>query len=168
MNETTFNENASYYTGKVVPQTDPFMKGGKYWGYQVRVAHSISEVFDNCPYEGGYDLKIGDSYDGDFIDFIDFKKHQDFKHSLIFFGGIQGIDGIIEEFNENDNLKVSEVRKLFDVYVNSCPERGCRQSSLRTEESMLISMGALMPKMRCVGSKQEVTKIKQKKSFVGK
>ena len=52
---------------------------GKYWGYQVRVAHSIKEVFQECPYEGGYDLKIGDASNGDkkgeIIDFVDFSKY---------------------------------------------------------------------------------------------
>ena len=61
LEEKDFNWNARYYTGKVVSQNEPYEKTGKYWGYQVRVAHSISEVFAECPYEGGYDLKIGDA-----------------------------------------------------------------------------------------------------------
>jgi len=55
-----------------VSQTDPFVSEGKYWGYNVRVAHSIQDVFDECPYEEGYDLKIGESHKGDFVKFVDF------------------------------------------------------------------------------------------------
>lgn len=61
LNESDFNWDAKYYTGKVVGQNEPFEKTGTYWGYQVRVAHSISEVFEECPHEGGYDLKVGES-----------------------------------------------------------------------------------------------------------
>jgi len=27
---------------------------------------------------------------------IDFRKHRGFKHALVFFGGIEGIEGIVE------------------------------------------------------------------------
>ena len=64
------------------------MKSGKYWGYQVRVAHSIDEVFNDCPYENGYDLKIGDSCNGDYLDFINFENRKGFSHGLVFFGGL--------------------------------------------------------------------------------
>lgn len=59
MDQSAPNTLAKYYTGKVVTQNEPFWEKGKYWGYQVRVAHSIKEVFDNGPWK--YDLKIGDS-----------------------------------------------------------------------------------------------------------
>lgn len=82
---------------------------GKYWGYQVRVAHSIKEVFQECPYEGGYDLKIGDASNGDkkadIIDFVDFSKYQNFKHCLIFFGGLEGVPGVIDNMESDGNYK---------------------------------------------------------------
>jgi hypothetical protein len=82
------------------------------------------------------------------LDFISFKKYKGFKHGLVFFGGLEGIEGLIDTLEENTNLKASDVKGLFNEYVNTCPERGCRTTSLRTEESILISLGALLPKMR--------------------
>ena len=82
---------------------------------------------------------------------MDFKKYKGFKHGLIFFGGLEGIEGMVEDLEENTNLKRSDVRGLFNEYINSCPERGCRVSSLRTEESVLISLGSILPKMRSIG-----------------
>ena len=60
-----------FYSGKVVSPTEPFSEVGRYWGYTVRVANTISDVFDGCPYVNpvtgepeSYDLKIGDSCNG--------------------------------------------------------------------------------------------------------
>lgn len=85
LEDKDFNLDNKYYQGKVVSQTEPFDKKGVYWGYQVRVAHSINEVFEDCPFDKGYDLKIGDctcssqtiqsSEEGDNIDFVNFKKY---------------------------------------------------------------------------------------------
>jgi hypothetical protein len=54
----------------------------------VRVAHDFSEVFSGSPYPKGYDLKIGDSPQGEYVDFIDMKKYEGFEHACIFFGGL--------------------------------------------------------------------------------
>jgi len=168
LDEPEWSERAKYFNGKVVSQSEPFMKEGTYWGYQVRVAHSINEVFDECPFEGGYDLKIGDSHKGEDLSKVEFSEHKDFEHALIFFGGLEGIEGIVEEME--DNLKKSDVRDLFDMYINSCPERGCRTTSVRTEESVLISLGALMPQMRQNGLKNIIKgkkeRLNKKKSDV--
>lgn len=32
---------------------------GHYWGFAVRLARSLSKVWDDCPHKGGYDLAIG-------------------------------------------------------------------------------------------------------------
>ena len=122
----------------------------------------MSEVFQECPFEGGYDLKVGDSpHNGDVLDFVDFNKYQGFKHSLVFFGGLTGIEDLVEELEADENLKASETRKLFNEYVNAVPEIGSR--SLRTEESLLMTMGALMPKFRAVGKNVGVDKIDKSK-----
>ena len=101
------------------------MEHGTYWGYQVRVASNILNVFDECPYEGGYDIKLGTSDKGKIIDFERFEEFEGFKHGLIFFGGLEGIEGLIE-LDEQIEMQPSEVHKLFDMYLNTCPEQGVR------------------------------------------
>jgi predicted SPOUT superfamily RNA methylase MTH1 len=77
---------------------------------------------------------------------VNFKKYSGFKHSLIFFGGLGGIEGLVEDLETNQNMQSSNIRKSFDEYINTCPEIGTR--NLRTEESILMTLGALLPKMR--------------------
>ncbi|KAI9749747.1 MAG: hypothetical protein M1815_002290 [Lichina confinis] len=47
----------------VGPDT-PREEKGYYWGYNVRRASCISDVFTECPYDGGYDLSFGTSERG--------------------------------------------------------------------------------------------------------
>ena len=53
-------------------QEEPFLQTSTYWGYSVRVANTLEAVFDECPYEGGYDFKLGTSDKGNIIDFETF------------------------------------------------------------------------------------------------
>ena len=48
---------------KQVPSL-PGEQDGTYWGYPVRMASSIKAIFDEAPFPGGYDLKIGTSERG--------------------------------------------------------------------------------------------------------
>ena len=123
---------------------------GLYWGYQVRVAHSFKEIFENSIFEEGYDLKIGDhcnktnenndnkeaksnsSQGITPIEFVDFEKYRNFRHALVFFGGLQGIEGVLEGMETNEMLNVSKVRTLFDENITCTQEQGTRM--VRTEE----------------------------------
>ena len=51
--------------GTVVSPTAPRDKDGTFWGYATRLASSINAIFAECPYEGGYDLRVGTSERGD-------------------------------------------------------------------------------------------------------
>ena len=97
------------------------MEKSTYWGYSVRVAQRLEDVFKECPYPGGYDFKLGTSDKGNIIDFEDFEQWTDFKHGMVFFGGLEGIEGLVE-MEEESELKPSEVHKLFDMYLNTCVE----------------------------------------------
>jgi hypothetical protein len=72
-------------------------------------------VFNGCPYEGGYDLKLGTNDNGRITDYEKIRKFAGFKHALVFFGGLGGIESIIEQ-EEESGAKLEEVAKLFDIY----------------------------------------------------
>ena len=114
--------------GTVVSPTTPRDEGGMYWGYTTRLASSINAIFEECPYEGGYDLKVGTSERGDVsIDDSKFclKKKQSkmgtkhdggtFDHLLLVFGGVAGIE---ESVDADESMKLSgeDSKKMFDVW----------------------------------------------------
>ena len=53
------------YRGTAVAPHEPRTKMGLYWGYQTRLAKSLKAVFDECPFDGGYDMSIGTSERGE-------------------------------------------------------------------------------------------------------
>ncbi|KAG8373047.1 hypothetical protein BUALT_Bualt12G0130200 [Buddleja alternifolia] len=118
---------------KIVPSTRP-REEGMYWGYKVRYASNISSVFKKCPYQGGYDHRIGTSEHGSVISSSELILPP-FRHLLIAFGGLAGLEECVEE---DENLKGQNVRDLFDFYLNTCPHQGSR--TIRTEEAIFISL----------------------------
>ena len=62
--------------GTVVAASAPREQLGLYWGYQVRLARSLGEVFVDCPYEEGYDLTIGTSERGDPVEALEIPTFQ--------------------------------------------------------------------------------------------
>lgn len=101
--------------GIVVSPSAPRENDGTYWGYTTRMANSINAVFDECPFEGGYDLKIGTSERGD-------KSTEDknfqvpkYEHSLIVFGGVAGIEECVDA-DESIKLPGSQSKMLFDIW----------------------------------------------------
>ncbi|CEM20350.1 unnamed protein product [Vitrella brassicaformis CCMP3155] len=126
-------------TGTVVSPQEPAQRAGLYWGYQTRAASSLQEVFTHCPLDpggGGYDLTIGTSERGDVLT-RDYQMPP-FKHLLIVFGGLGGLEEIVED--EQAHVTASDPRELFDQYVNVCPGQTSR--TIRTEEALLITLAA--------------------------
>ncbi|KAL4216558.1 putative methyltransferase C9orf114 [Mactra antiquata] len=135
--------------GKVVPPSEPTTHTGVYWGYTVRLASSLGAVFTECPYKELYDVTIGTSERGDSVD--DFVlENKDFKHVLIVFGGVNGLETSLEA---DEKLDVDDPSLLFQHYLNTCPGQGSR--TIRTEEAILITMSALRSKLQghCNGIK---------------
>ncbi|KAI3869959.1 hypothetical protein MKX03_006421, partial [Papaver bracteatum] len=118
---------------KVVPPYTP-KEEGSYWGYKVRYAPNISSVFKDCPFEGGYDHKLGTSEHGVVLSSSELTIPT-FRHLLIAFGGLAGLEECIEE---DVNLKGKDAREIFDKYLNICPHQGSR--TIRTEEAIFISL----------------------------
>ncbi|KAK7143069.1 hypothetical protein R3I93_014283 [Phoxinus phoxinus] len=136
------NQEGRVYKGVVVAPHVPRTEGGLYWGYSVRLASCLSAVFTECPYKDGYDLTIGTSEKGNNTDHVSLSP---FKHMLVVFGGLQGLEASVDT---DENLSVTEPSVLFDLYLNTCPGQGSR--TIRTEEALLISLSGLRQKIASV------------------
>ncbi|KAM4528029.1 putative methyltransferase C9orf114 homolog [Odontesthes bonariensis] len=136
------NQDFRLYKGVVVAPHVPRTQGGLYWGYTVRLASCLSSVFTESPHKDGYDLTIGTSEKGSSLDQATLSP---FKHLLIVFGGLQGLEASLDA---DQNLEVTDPSVLFDLYLNTCPGQGSR--TIRTEEAILISMAGLRPKITAV------------------
>lgn len=149
--------------GRVVRPTTPRTQCGVYWGYDVRLASSLSSVWAECPFTDGssggggsgggnggerrrtgYDLVIGTSENGTVpgVAADDSLQLKPFKHLLIVFGGLSGLESVVDA---DERLQVSkeDTASLFDLYLNTCPLQGSR--TIRTEEALLITMSLLRP-----------------------
>ncbi|XP_056147191.1 kynurenine--oxoglutarate transaminase 1 [Lampris incognitus] len=135
----TQNKESRVCKGVVVAPHVPRAEGGLYWGYNVRLASCLSDVFTEGPFEEGYDVTIGTSERGSNIDQTTLSP---FKHLLVVFGGLQGLEASVDA---DQNLSVSDISVLFDHYLNTCPCQGSR--TIRTEEAILISMSGLRQKI---------------------
>ena len=131
--------------GTVVSPSTPRVEKGIYWGYTVRLAEKFSHVFTKSPFKGGYDFTIGTSERGSNVDTCQISKEsgEKFKHLLIVFGGVKGLEVALE--HDEDLKEVDDPSILFDIYLNTCPKQGSR--TIRTEEAILVSLAALRPKI---------------------
>ena len=66
------------------------------------------------------------------------KLNLDYKHCLIAFGGLHGLEDALEN---DDTLEAEEVNLLFNYYLNTCPNQG--SGTIRTEEAVLITLAEL-------------------------
>ena len=106
--------------GKIVSPSEPRKATGIYWGYNVRIANSISQVFSQSPYPEGYDITIGTSDKGESVHEVE-RKSLKYKHLLIVFGGLFGLENAVEN---DENMTVDDPSLLFDHYFNVVPEQG--------------------------------------------
>lgn len=106
--------------GQIVSPSAPRQETGIYWGYNVRIANSISQVFTQSPYDDGYDLTIGTSDRGTPLHKVA-SKSLEFQHLLIVFGGVQGIETAIEN---DEKLNLDKPELLFDRYLNTVSGQG--------------------------------------------
>jgi hypothetical protein len=131
----------------VSPDT-PREVGGYYWGYSVRQASSLSSIFTECPYDGGYDVSVGTSERGAPIASLldessDPRIKSDWQHLLIIFGGIAGLEAALSADQELLDAGVQTADEVFDHWINLVPGQGSR--TIRTEEAILIGLTALRP-----------------------
>lgn len=100
-----------------------------------RMNHSFSDT--------GYDLLIGTSENGDFIDQVYDEIPSKFNHALIVFGGLKGIEAAIDA--DAKLSTIDDAKSLFNFYINTCPGQG--SNTIRTEEAILISLSTLRGKL---------------------
>lgn len=131
--------------GKVVSPKTPQLEKNIYWGYSVRLANQFSQVLNESTFGKEYDIIIGTSEKGSPVDEAKFKKV--FKHALIVFGGMEGLEAVIET---DKNLSASKPQEIFPFYLNTCPNQGSR--TIRTEEAVFISLPTLLAKFHTSGS----------------
>lgn len=106
--------------GKVVPPSEPRRATGIYWGYNVRIASSISQVFSQSPYADGYDVTVGTSDKGQALNQVG-SNSLEYNHLLIVFGGLYGLENALE----NDSaLNIDDPSLLFDHYFNVVSKQG--------------------------------------------
>ncbi|KAD5317849.1 hypothetical protein E3N88_17795 [Mikania micrantha] len=89
----------------IVSSSTPREEAGMYWGYKVRYAANISSALKGCPYKGGYDYLIGTSEHGDIVKSSELQLPS-FRHLLIAFGGLAGLEECIEV---DKNYKVTNI-----------------------------------------------------------
>jgi predicted SPOUT superfamily RNA methylase MTH1 len=124
---------------KVVSPSTPRTDYGTYWGYNTRIATTLANVFNECPYEK-YDLKVGLSDKGLKV----FENNNEdakfslpqFKHILLCFGIGKDLDTVIA----NDETMTSNI---FDIKLDVFPKGGTR--TIRTEEALIIALSRLQP-----------------------
>lgn len=126
----------------------PRERGGYYWGYSVRQASSLSDIFTECPFDGGYDASIGTSERGHPIQSILAKNAETYveptwTHLLLVFGGVAGLEAALAADRELLSAGVEHVDTIFDRWVNLVPDQGSR--TVRTEEAVWIGLTALRP-----------------------
>ena len=131
--------------GEAVTPDEPREEGGYYWGFNTRKASSLSEVFTECGFEGGYDMTIGTSERGVDLEALygedEEQKVDGFKHLLVVFGGVAGLEVAVKNDRELQKLGVVEAKDVFDRWVNVCPGQGSR--TIRTEEAVWIGLMGL-------------------------
>jgi methyltransferase len=133
--------------GEPVDPATPRTEGGFYWGYTVRRCNSLAAVFEECSYDGGYDMSIGTSERGLSISeaFPEKKRREpsNFNHLIVVFGGPRGLEYAAENDPALQDMGIvrGRTKELFDHWVNILPGQGSR--TIRTDEALFIGLSGL-------------------------
>ena len=142
---------AQTLNAEVVAPDAPREEAGYYWGYSCRMAASLSAVFTEAPYEGGYDLGVGTSERGVPVTALTGGGRSkstgtedvtpvpnDWKHMVLVFGGVAGLETALKADGELLGKGVTDVKDVFDYWVNLVPDQGSR--TIRTEEAVWLGL----------------------------
>ncbi|EEH34892.1 deoxyribose-phosphate aldolase [Paracoccidioides lutzii Pb01] len=128
---------------EVVSPSAPREEMGYYWGYSVRCCDSLSDVFTECPFDGGYDLSFGTSERGSPLSQVITEGVPNFEHLIVVFGGVAGLEVAVKADKEllARGLRPETVGNMFDYWVNVLPGQGSR--TIRTEEAVWLGLMGL-------------------------
>ena len=138
---------------EAIPPETPREEAGYYWGYTVRRAETLSAVYTEPPFEGGYDYTIGTSERG--VSLLSIlpgsKSHKKsstklpstFNHLLLVFGGVAGLEPAVasDQQFQSKGLTKETAHEAFDAWVNLVQGQGSR--TIRTEEAIEIGLAGL-------------------------
>lgn len=131
----------------VSPDT-PREEAGYYWGYQTRMASSLSAIFTECPYDGGYDVSLGTSERGVSVSSLLSGSDEGvapvpkgWNHLIIVFGGVAGLEVALKADTDLTSKGVTDAKDVFDYWVNLVPQQGSR--TIRTEEAVWLGLMGL-------------------------
>ncbi|KAF2488810.1 DUF171-domain-containing protein [Lophium mytilinum] len=140
--------NPAALSAEATSPAAPREEAGYFWGYTTRRCASLSAVFTECSFEGGYDVSIGTSERGVALSELlapakDDKPAAlptDYQHLLLVFGGVAGIEAAIGNDKEFAERGVTKERagEVFDQWVNLVPGQGSR--TIRTEEAVWLGL----------------------------
>ncbi|KIV89292.1 hypothetical protein PV10_08870 [Exophiala mesophila] len=142
----------------VSPST-PREESGYYWGYTVRSCDSLSNVFTECPFDGGYDISFGTSERGTSLEDtmgqfgLVGPDAPNFEHVLVVFGGVAGLETAARNDSALQQMRINgnNVSELFDHWINVLPGQGSR--TIRTEEAVWLGLMGLKPFVNSLGNK---------------
>ncbi|KAF4632781.1 hypothetical protein G7Y89_g5348 [Cudoniella acicularis] len=147
--EASKNTKSEEIKAEPVSPDEPREESGYYWGFTVRKASCLSDVFTECTYDGGYDITIGTSERGVDVETLysgtDEQQVGSFKHLLIVFGGVAGLEVAVKNDAELQKLSVVEAKNVFDRWIDVCPGQGSR--TIRTEEAVWIGLMDNAPRL---------------------
>ena len=133
---------------EAVSPAAPREEKGYYWGYSVRRCSTLSDVFTECPFDGGYDLSFGMSERGEQLHDTFARDMPQYQHMLVVLGGVAGLETAARNDVELTKRGVtgSSVNELFDHWVNLVPGQGSR--TIRTEEAVWCGLMGLQEVVR--------------------
>ena len=135
--EASKNPAAEILRAEPVNPDEPREESGYFWGFKVRKAANLSDVFTECEYDGGYDMTIGTSERGFPIDElysgIEERKVGNFKHLLIALGGVAGLEVAVKNDEELQKLGVVEAKDVFDRWVDVVQGREVERLELKRQ-----------------------------------
>ena len=109
--------NKTPVPAEVVAPSEPREETGQYMGYETRSSSSLASLFEDCPYDGGYDVSIlvSDS-EGDDAGSIS-ANNSKFQHILLAFGRAEDFEALAKNDPKLGRLDLDNFTDLFDHTV---------------------------------------------------